>query len=1197
MRYRILGTLELLDAEQRPVALGGRSERVLLASLLLAANRVVSRDRLIDSLWGDHPPGTAANTLQVHISRLRRTLVASSVTASALHTQAPGYVLRTAPGELDSERFEELAASSRPGDAPGLVSATLSEALALWRGSVLDGLEIDASWRSEVTRLEELRVSVLERRIEADLVLGRHSELVGELEALVRVHPLRESLRGQLMLALYRSGRQADALGVYRQTRQILAEELGIDPSPALQDLELAILNQSPELEMPSDEGGTAIVVNRPSGTATHLPTALPLPGRLAVRPSVGVIGRGAEIQAIADAYKRVAGGAGREVLLVSGEAGLGKTTLVAEAARVAFDEGACVLFGHCEEDLATPYQFFAEALGHYVSHAPLDQLLPHVQAHGSELARLVPALSSRVQDLPATRATDADAERYLLFSAAVGLLAIVSQHQPVVLVLDDLQWADKGSLLLLRHLTAAEHAMRVLVLATYRDSELAHADALRDTLGVMRRYGGVSGVALTGLDDSAVVSFLEAAAGHALDDAGVGLAHAVYRETDGNPFFVSEVLRHLSETGAISQDATGRWVAEDSLEKMALPDSVREVIGGRVVRLGRDAERVLSLAAVIGRDFDLDVLARTARTPEDEVLDILDAAATAALVRELSDTPGHYSFAHALIQHTLYQDLGPTRGARAHRQVAEALEDLYGSRPGARVSELARHWVAAVQTIDFSKAITYSRQAGDAALRALAPADALRHYTQALDLYAESADSDLVLELDLLIGIGTAKRQTGDPTFRETLLRASHQAADLADTDRLVTAVLANDRGTFSGVSAIDGEKVEMLEMALDRLSADHADRALVLAALCSELTIGSPLARRQALAHEALAIAEHSGDDAIVVRVLNHVQLPLAVPHLVHLSLVRSSDALSRAERLGDPLLLCTAASGRRFIAACAGDIDEMDRCLEIKRPLVEQLDQPFLNWVHTLQRTTRALIAGDSYRAEELATEALQIGTDGGQPDAFIVFGAQIIMVNLWRGTLSALVPLIEQAIADNPGLPVFSAALALAHAEADRTEETRSLLEGFAGMNFELPLDATWLTGMIAYADAAIECRDPRFAEPLLDQLAPFSDQWLYTDVVTSGPVSRSLGDLSAILGRYDEAGTYFAHSAASSEQAGAKFFAARTDLSWGRMLAERQAPADVDKARELLTKAHTAATANGYGNVERRAAGELQLLDT
>jgi len=318
------------------------------------------------------------------------------------------------------------------------------------------------------------------------------------------------------------------------------------------------------------------------------------------------------------DAFKRVAAGEGREVLLISGEPGLGKTTLVAETARAAFAAGACVLFGHCEEDLATPYQLFGEALGHYVTHAPEDQLVAHVAAHGSELVRLVPALASRIPDLPSSRATDSDTERFLLFAAVVGLLAAVSEQQPVVLVLDDLQWADKASLLLLRHLTASDVSMQTLVLGTFRDSELSQAHALRETLGVLRRSERVSRIELAGLDDNGVVALLEAAAGHALEGGAVDLAHAVYRETDGNPFFVSEVLRHLAETGAISQDAAGRWVAEESLDARTLPDSVREVIGGRVVRLGPDAERVLSMAAVIGRDFDLDLLARATKTSED---------------------------------------------------------------------------------------------------------------------------------------------------------------------------------------------------------------------------------------------------------------------------------------------------------------------------------------------------------------------------------------------------------------------------------------------------------------------------------------------------------------------------------------------------------------------------------------------------
>ncbi len=735
-----------------------------------------------------------------------------------------------------------------------------------------------------------------------------------------------------------------------------------------------------------------------------------------------------------------------------------------------------------------------------------------------------------------------------------------------------------------------------MLIFGVYRDSELSQAHPLLDTLAALHRQSGVSRLELTGLDDSGVLSFMEAAAGQTLDDAGLGLAHAVYRETDGNPFFVSEVLRHLSETGVIHQDEAGRWVAEDSLEQIALPDSVRVVIGARVGRLGTEAARVMSLAAVIGRDFDLDVLARTANASEDEVLDILEAAASASLVRELADAPGHYSFAHALIQHTLYEDLSLTRRVRAHRQVAEAMEDLYGDQPGSRVGELARHWFSATRPVDLVKAMTYSRQAGDAALRSLAPADALRYYAQALDLYPQATDPDPVLGIDLAIGLGTAQRQTGDPTFRDTLLGAAHRAADLGDTERLVTAALANNRGTFSTVDTIDTEKVGILEMALARISTDHADRALLLAALCSELTIGSPLERRKALAEEALAIAKRHGNDAIIVRVLNTIGLPLSVPSLFDQSLAWSADALTRAEKVGDPVLLCSAASGRRFTAAWAGDIDEMDRCLETKGPLVEQLNQPFLNWVHALQLATRALIAGDADRAEQLATHALQIGTDGGEPDAIVVFGAQLIMVNLWRGTLGDLVPLINQVIVDNPGLPVFVAALTLAYAESGYEDEARSLLQQFARAGFDLPMDITWLTGMIAYADAAVECEDLGSAAPMLERLTPFADQWLYTDVATAGPVSRTLGGLAAILGRHDEADAYFATSSASCERAGAKFFAAQTHLLWGKMLAGRGAPGDAERARDLLAKARTAATANGYGSVERRAAASLQRLD-
>ena len=652
-----------------------------------------------------------------------------------------------------------------------------------------------------------------------------------------------------------------------------------------------------------------------------------------------------------------------------------------------------------------------------------------------------------------------------------------------------------------------------------------------------------------------------------------------------------------LSRPGAIGQDAEGQWVAEDTLDVTALPDSVREVIGARVLRLGKEAGRILSMAAVIGRDFDLQLLAVATKSTEEAVLDVLDSAAAVSLVRELADGPGRFNFAHALIQHTLSEDLGPTRRARAHRCVAEALEELCGDRPGMRVGELARHWIAA-QPIDLAKAIKYSQQAGDAALSALAPADALRYYAQALDLNTEIADPDPVRGLDLAIGLGTAQRQTGDPTSRVTLLTAARQAIDLGDTKQLVAAALANDRGYTSNNNVTDTDKVDVLEKALDRLPSDDPDRPLVLATLCSELVYGSPLERLQALADEALDIAESTGDDTTIARVVNNVFYPLLVPSMLEQQLTLTADALVRAERVGDPVLLFLVAHSRATAVFMAGDIDEMDRCIEIMCALAEHLDQPILSWTNTFHLAKRAQIAGDTDLAEQMATEALKIGTDCGQPDAAFFFGGQLMVVSAQRGTMGELIPLIEQMLDEaSAQTGVLTSVLALAHAETDHTEDARRLLEEFAAADFDLRMDNTWITGMYCYAEAAIHCRDPKYAEPLFDRLAPWAEQSVASGSVTaSGLVSHSLGGLATVLGRYDDAEFYFNQSSATSARMKAKFFIAITDLLWGSMLGERQAQGDAERARDLLTKAHIAATANGYRNVERRAAAAIQDLN-
>ena len=248
MRYKLLGPLEVLTDDGTPVPMASERERVLLATLLLEANRVVSTSRLIDAIWGDQVPSTAKNTLQVHVSKLRRKLADRQEAESPLRTSSPGYVLHVAPGELDIQVFESLLEEA--SDEPQVGALRLREALAVWRGSALADVDSDLL-RGDRVRLDELHALTVERRIDADLACGRHLEVIPELEGLVHGDPLRESLRRQLMLALYRAGRQADALACYRDAQERLSELLGVDPGPQLQTLELTILQQDESIAAP----------------------------------------------------------------------------------------------------------------------------------------------------------------------------------------------------------------------------------------------------------------------------------------------------------------------------------------------------------------------------------------------------------------------------------------------------------------------------------------------------------------------------------------------------------------------------------------------------------------------------------------------------------------------------------------------------------------------------------------------------------------------------------------------------------------------------------------------------------------------------------------------------------------------------------------------------------------------------------
>ena len=290
----------------------------------------------------------------------------------------------------------------------------------------------------------------------------------------------------------------------------------------------------------------------------------------------------------------------------------------------------------------------------------------------------------------------------------------------------------------------------------------------------------------LSGLDNSGWYALMESVAGHTLDGEAITLAHSVYRETDGNPFFVGEVLSHLAESGAMVQDAAGHWAAARPGDEIALPDSVRQVIGVRVGRLGTPATKALSVAAVIGREFDLDLTAAVAGLDEDALMELLEHARAANLVREVSDSPGRYTFNHALVQHTIYQDLGATGGHGCTARWPTSSERRVEASTGDRAAELAHHYLLASRPRRRTRRSPHARLAGETALKALAPQEALRWFAQGLELAGERTEA--AEHIDLLIGLGTAQRQVGDPAFRQTLLNGARLAQESDDAERLVT-------------------------------------------------------------------------------------------------------------------------------------------------------------------------------------------------------------------------------------------------------------------------------------------------------------------------------------------------------------------------------------------------------------------------
>ncbi|HEV3363540.1 MAG TPA: AAA family ATPase [Acidimicrobiia bacterium] len=903
-------------------------------------------------------------------------------------------------------------------------------------------------------------------------------------------------------------------------------------------------------------------------------------------------VGRDDEMARLRMLWKEAQAGE-RRLVLLGGEPGAGKTRLAAALAQGLHSEGALVLAGRCDEDLGVPFQPFVEALRHYVTHATF----PRLGRHAGELARLVPELGQLVPDLPAPLQADPETERYRLFDAVAAWLAEASTEAPVLLLLDDLHWAAKPTVLLLRHVLRAPEASRLLMVATYRDSDIGRGDPLTELLADLPRTEGASRFPVTGLDAQGVAALLESAAGHGLDEAGEELARSVWRETEGNALFVIETLRHLREAGALEW-RDDRWVVTPALEQLGVPEGVRDVVGRRLSRLSDETNAVLACASVVGLDFDPAIVQAAGGFSEDELLHALEQAVAARLLVDIPGPTPRNAFSHALIRATLYDELTGARRVALHRRVAQAIETLFADRLDDHLPALSHHWSrAAAPAPDATRAAEYAVRAGDRALAQLAHDEAVTYYRSALELLEAATEAAGPERTELLISLGEAQRRAGDAAYRETLFAAARLAQEAGDADRLARAALANHRGVWSAAGAVDEDRVGVLEAAIGALDreADSTLRARLLAQLGIELTFSPDPARKQELCREALEIARRDGSPRIRGEVIVAVTEAIRNADTVDERLSLTVELLEVAHTAGNPVLAFWGNVYRAIAASEVFDAAETSRCTAAALRLADELRQPSFGWMSRLIASVIALTTGRFQEGEQLSLESYRLGQSTGQTDAATYFGVNTFTLAFHQGRLAEVTAALAEAQAAAPSLLTLQAYAAVAYCETQREAEARALFEGLVPRLPELPKELTWLRFVAQLATICARLGDTGRASILHGLLAPHSEQAASSGGTWFGAVAHHLGLLATTLGRFDEADQRFARAEELHEKFGAVPWTARTRLEWAEMLVRRNGPGDAERARGLLAQALDAAADLGLGTIDRRGRALLDAI--
>lgn len=877
-------------------------------------------------------------------------------------------------------------------------------------------------------------------------------------------------------------------------------------------------------------------------------------------------VGREQEVDRLRAALEETFEGRGRLMMLV-GEPGIGKTRTAQELGTYARVRGARVLVGRSYEGEGAPaYWPWLQMARAYIHDADPDTLVSDMGPGASDIAQVMSDLQDLIPGLrgSASQSLEPEQARFRFFDSITTFLKNAAQREPLVLFLDDLHWADAPSLRLLQFIARELSGSRLLVIGTYRDVALGRRHPLSQALADLSREGLVERVPLHGLTETEVERFIEVTASI---HPPRSLVHAVYGETEGNPFFVSEIVSLMASEGTLD-DAGG-------LDRftVTIPQGVREVVGRRLDRLSEDCNRVLAVASAVGREFGVEVVERVADLPRERVLELLEEAEGQRIVSD-SSRPGAFSFmfSHALVQEALYDELGVTQRVRLHRRIAEAIEEICGDDREAHLSELAHHFLEA-QELD--RAIDYSARAAARAVSLIAYEEGADLYASALQALEMKTPNPGRQHIELMVALGKAQTRAAEGhQAKENFRRAALLARELELHDLFAEAV--EGLSGWPEVGIIDNEAIGLLEEALSLLGeSDSAVRARLLARLAIAVYFVSST-RREELAKEAVAMARRVGDPATLAFALNDAHFVLQSPNSGVDKIALTTELIEVAEAAGDHELAVEGRGMRLMDLLAEGEIEAVDREIPIYNREAMTLRQPNYKRYALIRLAMKELLGGRFENVEKLLEKfSPETARHGLEPNTVQAFGVVTFALRRDQGRAAEVEDTFRTFVEQYPAVPAWRTGLAVLYTEVERKADARREFETLAENEFEaIPVDANWVVAMALLSEVAAYLEDVPRAAWLYERLLPYA----HTNIIVGGgwtchgSTERFLGLLAHTMGRFETADRHFKAARRANASIGAHPLVAIGRYQHARLLIDRAAPGDRERSNDLLGQA-------------------------